>query len=732
VAPVGGERQARQIDGGAFDDKRTVLFLAVITFVALCGNGYRFAYSDQTLYIPFIERAIHPEAFPKDYLLDLLSGNTTLWVPAVAFLARRLDLQWTFFIGHLVSLFGLLVAVYVLAFVLFRNRSAAVLAVLLVVPFQSVFETRINTFEKYFSMRATAMPLAIGSVAAFAAGRWNLAALLGGLCFLLHPITAVGPVTALFLYLFSRGRDLGWDTAFKALAVFLVVSVPLLVQVVTGNAGLGDSLLARPGSEWMAIVRGRQPYIFYSRWSGWDTWGHLVNYLALFALGVAVKMRATVERSRDWRSVWIVACALLWFGIGYLFVEVHPLSLIMQMQPARTLYLLVYLALVYAAHVLWLTLGRAKASTLERVLIVAGAVVLFHAEKSSVLMSGALVASLLWLPLIDWSHTHDNAARATRYRLIVRGVLVLLLGVLLWRFWELLQRPVYASLASAVLPLFLLLEGIRRVSPFGGRTLQAALRVGILPALALVVLVVIAHPRLGAAFNQEQLRQHLQLPHRLHRSPWRDVQQWVARNTASDAVFLVPPNESGFRVFARRSSVGDHKDGAASVFSERFARTWLARMTDLYDYENFDEGEWLRLASAYQAYFVVTRSGHALSFDRLYDNGTFSVYRIPEDARNRYTPPQDTVALVHVSPNSVAPGLIRVILTGTGFQSGAVVDVFYGGTPILAGTVLAGAIPSATRTRIEAVLQILLTGTFDLRVRNPNGGRSNKLTLTVG
>jgi hypothetical protein len=95
-----------------------------------------------------------------------------------------------------------------------------------------------------------------------------------------------------------------------------------------------------------------------------------------------------------------------------------------------------------------------------------------------------------------------------------------------------------------------------------------------------------------------------------------------------DAACFVPPGTRGFRVFAKRTSVGDRKDGAASVFSERYAKTWQARMTALQDYENFDESQWRRLAVKYQASLIVTRASHSLNFAKLYDNERFSVYRI--------------------------------------------------------------------------------------------------------
>lgn len=615
-------------------DKRVLLFLAVTTFLTLGVNGYKYAYSDQAFYIPLIEKSIDPEVFTRDYLFGQLSAKSTLWVSTVALLARWFDLQWIFFIGYLLSLFGFLSATYALAFALFRNRGVAVLAVLLVVPFKPILETQTATFDLFFTLRTTAMPLALGSLASFIAGRWNLAAALCAFCFLLHPITALGPACVLFSYLLLKGRELGWTTSGKASLIFLVLSIPLLVNVLIGTPRLGDaSLFARVPSQWMALIRIRNWDIFYSNWHVGTTLRRLMAYVVLFALGVAVKMRASVEQAKDWRAVWVVVVSLFWFGIGYLFVEVYPVPLILRMQVARNLYLLIALSLVCAAYVLWVGFHREEASMLDRFLVIVGIVTLLHGKTLNMLMLGTLVSLLLWVPPTRWFESQKNGATAKAHWFNARAVGLVLLGLILWQARELFWLPMYARLGGIVALAFLLLEGAYRIPLINGTRLQAALRVGIVPALALLVLVIMSQAGWEAAFHQESFRQHLHLPHRLPPSPWRDVQQWIAQNTPSDGVFFVPPDKQGFRIFARRSIVGDWKDGARGLFSEQFAKTWAARMAALYAHEEFNENRWRGLASTYEASFIVTRTGHPLNFPKLYDNGAFSVYRITHITR---------------------------------------------------------------------------------------------------
>jgi hypothetical protein len=60
-----------------------------------------------------------------------------------------------------------------------------------------------------------------------------------------------------------------------------------------------------------------------------------------------------------------------------------------------------------------------------------------------------------------------------------------------------------------------------------------------------------------------------------------ELQTWARLNTSSDSVFLVPPNEGGFRIGSLRSSWGEWKDGTSVYLDPEFAPTYLNRMNEL-------------------------------------------------------------------------------------------------------------------------------------------------------
>lgn len=60
-----------------------------------------------------------------------------------------------------------------------------------------------------------------------------------------------------------------------------------------------------------------------------------------------------------------------------------------------------------------------------------------------------------------------------------------------------------------------------------------------------------------------------------------ELQTWARLNTPSDSVFLVPPNEGGFRIGSLRSSWGEWKDGTGVYWDPEFAATYVDRMNEL-------------------------------------------------------------------------------------------------------------------------------------------------------
>ena len=109
---------------------------------------------------------------------------------------------------------------------------------------------------------------------------------------------------------------------------------------------------------------------------------------------------------------------------------------------------------------------------------------------------------------------------------------------------------------------------------------------------------------------------------------WIDLQLWARNNTPKDAIFLVPPNQTGFRIFSQRSIVTDTKDGAVVIYSPFYANYWRQLMDDLENYHTFKEEEFAILQKKYKNEYVVTLKEHNLNFLPFYKNDSFNVFKI--------------------------------------------------------------------------------------------------------
>lgn len=110
---------------------------------------------------------------------------------------------------------------------------------------------------------------------------------------------------------------------------------------------------------------------------------------------------------------------------------------------------------------------------------------------------------------------------------------------------------------------------------------------------------------------------------------WHQVQLWAKTNTPVEAVFLVPPQWSGFRSFSERGIVADAKDGGVIFYSPEYAKNWQSKMSSLENYQQFSAEKFISLRSLYYFdYLIVTAKHQFLPFTLVFQNQGFSVYRL--------------------------------------------------------------------------------------------------------
>ncbi|HEY2895107.1 MAG TPA: DUF6798 domain-containing protein, partial [Pirellulales bacterium] len=120
---------------------------------------------------------------------------------------------------------------------------------------------------------------------------------------------------------------------------------------------------------------------------------------------------------------------------------------------------------------------------------------------------------------------------------------------------------------------------------------------------------------------------------------WRELCEWIAENTPSDAVFLTPRLDQTFHWYAGRAEVVSRKDIPQDA---RGIVEWWRRNQALYAASSADEASWreslaelgskrlIELGHEFGADYVVTSAYPKLNLERIGPlSASYALYRLP-------------------------------------------------------------------------------------------------------
>ena len=558
--------------------------------------GYRFAVSDQCIYIPIMRRILDSSLYPGDYLFYQPSGKYSILLPIVAYLSELLTMQWVFFMGYVIAITGLFWAVYRIAFSFSKSREVACIAILLLCISRRQ-DQAIITQETFFTLQPVAMPFSLMTLYFFIRGRYKLAVAFNAIAFLIHPIAAAPPFILLAFYLVFSVRRLGLRTVLKTFGVFLLITAPILVWAsISRSSGFrGASFFRIASREWMGILYGRNTYAFPPLWNR-SSWERLFSICLLLVVSMFLKIMYTEAGERDKKALWIVTASLGCLGMAYLFGSVIPVPLFFQLQLARGLYMLMYIAFIYAAYVVWIGYSSHDSIDAKGIVIVSAAAI---ATGDPLLVALGVLASItIWL-----RKKLPNIARASG--IVMSGIILYFSS----------RNFVFGVVVCTPVALFMVAEILKAVKVMQRKSINRFV------AIYIILIAVTA-----AKLHKDSLR--VEFPYSKPPDTWTQAQLWASENTPEESVFIVPPDTSGFRNFSKRAIVGDRKDGAPGLFSESYDLEWARRMKQLQSYGEFRDKDFMKLAEEYKASFAVTLRNHELGFQRVYENSDFHVYQL--------------------------------------------------------------------------------------------------------
>ena len=626
------------------------LLLLTAPFYGILVNGYQYGVQDHDLLIPEIIRLSDPSYFPNDYFFDDPSGEYTLWMPVMAFLARRCPLDVACLVGYVVSHYLLYWAVYHISLNLFRSRSAALFALFLLLVQRQVGGTSMDTREIFFGTRTPSIACALSAVLFLITDRIKLAAFFSGVSFLLHPLIAIPVVMAFLVRVTTLVVLRNWKKSLQGLAVLASITMPLFYKVFMGQAvdRSGLSLTAGLELQHLEILQHRCSYLFMRNWSLVSVLS-CVSYAVLLGGILIGRLRTKRLRRCELRVCEVLLICLCLSGVGFVFTEWLPKWLILQMQLGRSFYLIVYLGTVYSGYVLLRWAMAIHPAGSDNALkdprspkaVAPASAGAGHWRASDVLLGTLAVGILIGMHLTVSAHVAANML-----------ILIVFAGLQNKRAGRSWRSGVFLVVECVLLGVMLyltLLEGTRLVSSLEGYFIwihDTWIMIGAVAgsllngALSLVVFgnkqgfksrfaygtILVTNASLVSliVFTSPQVH----LPPARPENPLTDVATWCERNTPKDAVFIVHPQARHFRIYSNRGIVGSAKDGAKAAFSKRFAYEWSSRMEQLWNYDSITDGKCVELAGRYGASHVITLKDHELRFPLVYRNDRLNVYRI--------------------------------------------------------------------------------------------------------
>jgi hypothetical protein len=215
------------------DRSRTLVILLLLTAAALLVHGYHPFAEDAEIYLPGVEKILHPDLFPVGQEFFRAHASMTLFPNLIAFSIRvtHLPLVVALFLWHLVSIFLLLLGCWELSGLFFPHARArwggvCLVAALLTIP---VAGTALYIMDQYLNPRNLAAFAGVFMLACTLEKKYVRALLWLVFAACMHPLMWVFPFSFCVLLLVMDRLEL-YRKSTAAASAFLWLWIPLAPQ----------------------------------------------------------------------------------------------------------------------------------------------------------------------------------------------------------------------------------------------------------------------------------------------------------------------------------------------------------------------------------------------------------------------------------------------------------------------------------------------------------------------
>ena len=308
--------------------RREVLLLLLLTLGALLIHGYHPWAEDAEIYIPGVEKILHPELYPFNAQFFELHARSTFFPNLIAASVRlsHLRLDMVLFLWQFTSIFLLLIACWELIGKCFTSPTArwggvALIAALLTVP---IAGTSLYLMDQYVNPRNLSASLGIFAIGRVLDNKYVQAGLFLILAAAIHPLMPFFALSFCLLLVATRGM------AYRATALALILPF-----------GISLDPPPKPYHE----VALAHPYFYLTCWY-WYEWLGVVGPLVL------LWWFSRMARARQLRNLDLLCRTLMIYELIYLppalLLSIIPrFEALARLQPMRCLYLVFALMFLF-------------------------------------------------------------------------------------------------------------------------------------------------------------------------------------------------------------------------------------------------------------------------------------------------------------------------------------------------------------------------------------------------
>ena len=309
------------------------LLLSLLTLGALLVHGYHPWAEDAEIYLPGVEKVLHPELFPFNAEFFEAHAHLTFFPNVVAASVRlsHLPLEVVLFVWQVTSIFLLLLACWQLGGKCFTDQKArwagvGLVAALLTLP---VTGTGLYILDQYTNPRNLVAGAAIFMIAKVLDGKYFQAGLIFACAAAIHPLMPAFALSYCAVVLCIKE----FDRRFATLACLLPFGISF----------------APPSPAYHRVALSHT-YHYFLQWQWYELLGAVAPLALLWCF-------SRVARSRQLRNLDLLCRALIVYELVYLPAGVvlsvsARFESLARFQPMRSLYLLYVMFVLFAGGLL--------------------------------------------------------------------------------------------------------------------------------------------------------------------------------------------------------------------------------------------------------------------------------------------------------------------------------------------------------------------------------------------